>query len=60
MAVYGVMCPVCGTMIFKETPEELTAVECELCKKAFEPQEIIFGLKMELLKNDSTKRMQPA
>ena len=49
MAVYGVMCPVCGTMIFKENPEELTAVECELCKKAFEPQEIVFGVTTEQL-----------
>lgn len=49
MAVYGVMCPVCGTMIFKENPEELTAVECELCKKDFEPQEIVIGVTSEQL-----------
>ena len=49
MAVYGAMCPICGTMIFRENPEELTKVECELCKKAFEPQEIVFGVTTEQL-----------
>lgn len=49
MAVYGAMCPVCGTMTFKENPEEMVKVECELCRKAFEPQEIIFGVTTEQL-----------
>lgn len=50
MEVYGVMCPFCGTMMFKEKSEEMTAtVECELCKKAFEPKEIISGITAEQL-----------
>lgn len=50
MEVYGVMCPYCGTMMFKENPIEMTAaVECELCKKSFQPQEIISGITTEQL-----------
>lgn len=55
MIVYGAMCPVCGTMTFRDSLEEMKgSVACDLCRKHFEPQEIISGYMTEQLAMQTT------